>query len=80
MGSSPTEELVQEIAGAYEVALAALHGTDLEAVQGHLDQVDQLTRELQKQEPLGVVDPSGLGRCRSSTPSFALSSKPPRPA
>jgi len=57
MGSSPTEELVREIAGAYEAALAALQGTDLEAVQGRLDQVDQLTVELQKQQPLGAVDP-----------------------
>ncbi len=62
MASSPTEDLVQEIAGAYEAALAALHGTELKAVQGRLDQVDQLTRELQKQDPLGVVDPKWTRR------------------
>jgi hypothetical protein len=62
MGSSPTEDLLQEIAGAYEAALAALHATDLEVVRGRLDHVDELTKELQKQEPPGVVDPKWARR------------------
>jgi hypothetical protein len=62
MASSPTEELVQEIAGAYEAALEALSSTDLETVQGRLDRVDQLTKELQEQEFLGVVDPKWTKR------------------
>jgi len=57
MASSRTEELVQEIARAYEAALVELQGTNLEAVQGRLDKVDQLTRELQEQKPLDAVDP-----------------------
>ncbi|MHC4515688.1 MAG: hypothetical protein ACYTGW_00485 [Planctomycetota bacterium] len=57
MASSRTEELVQEIARAYEAALAELQSTDLEAVQGRLDEVDRLTRELQEHEPLDAVDP-----------------------
>lgn len=57
MASSPTEALVQEIAGAYESALVALGSSDLEAVQGRLDRVDQLMSELQEQQPLGIVDP-----------------------
>ncbi|MHC4078197.1 MAG: hypothetical protein ACYST0_07110, partial [Planctomycetota bacterium] len=38
-------------------ALAELQSTDLEAVQGHLDEVDRLTEELQEHEPLDAVDP-----------------------
>ena len=40
-----------------EAALAELQGTDLEAVQGRLDEVDQLTKELQERERLDAVDP-----------------------
>jgi len=65
MASRPAEELVQGIARAYEAALAALaapHGATLPVVQGHLDQVDQLTLELREQEPLGAVDPLSIRR------------------
>ena len=47
MASSRTEELVRDIARAYEAALGELEGTDLAAVQGRLDDVDRLTQELQ---------------------------------
>lgn len=62
MASSPTEALVQEIAGAYEAALVALGSTDLETVQGRLHRVDQLMNDLQKQQPPGVVDPKWTRR------------------
>ncbi len=56
MASSRTEELVRDIAHAYEAALAELEGTDLAAVQGRLDDVDQLTQELQELQKLRGED------------------------
>ena len=56
MASSQTEELVRGIGRAYEAALAELEGTDLVAVQGRLNEVDQLTQELQALQELEGAD------------------------
>ncbi len=47
MASSRAEELVRGIGRAYEAALVELEGTDLDSVHGRLNEVDQLTQELQ---------------------------------
>ncbi len=56
MASSRAEELVRGIGRAYEAALVELEGTDLEAVQGRLNEVDQLTKELQELQELEGAD------------------------
>ncbi len=63
-GPSPTatQELVENIARAYEAALLELQHSDLEAVGHHLDQVDTLTAEIEAKPQLDPVDPTVLAR------------------
>ena len=59
---TPTQELVENIARAYEGALLELQHSDLDAVGRHLDQVDTLTAEIDAKPQLDPVDPAALAR------------------
>ena len=59
---TPTQELIENIARAYEAALLELQQSDLGTVQRHLDEVDTLTAEIEARPQLGPVDPTVLAR------------------